>query len=88
MEAAGEDGDDDLGPSMMKNILRVNMKQQDTLSEQELIDLIWVALVAGYDTTASSLGFLIHELAANPGKQEKLYEELLECGLQPDQVCV
>jgi len=34
------------------------------------------ALVAGIDSTASTAAFLVHHLAANPEKQQKLYEEI------------
>ena len=30
----------------------------------------------GIDSTASTAAFLVHHLAANPEKQEKLYEEI------------
>ena len=33
-------------------------------------------LQVGIDSTASTAAFLVHHLAANPDKQEKLFEEI------------
>ena len=34
--------------------------------------------VAGYDTTATSIAFLLYNLTLNPEIQEKLYEEIVD----------
>ena len=34
--------------------------------------------LAGYDTTATSIAFLLYNLALNPEIQEKLYEEIVD----------
>ena len=34
------------------------------------------SLVPGIDSTASTAAFLVHHLAANPDKQQKLYDEI------------
>ena len=34
--------------------------------------------LAGYDTTATAIGFLMYLLALNPDMQQKLYEEIEE----------
>ena len=34
--------------------------------------------IAGYDTTATSIAFLLYNLSLNPEIQEKLYEEIMD----------
>ena len=34
--------------------------------------------LAGYDTTATAIAFLMYLLALNPEMQQKLYEEIVE----------
>ena len=34
--------------------------------------------LAGYDTTATSIAFLLYNLALNPEIQKKLYEEIVD----------
>ena len=34
--------------------------------------------IAGYDTTATSIAFLLYNLALNPEIQEKLHEEIVD----------
>ena len=34
--------------------------------------------VAGYDTTASTIAFLLYNLTLNPEIQEKVYEEIID----------
>ena len=34
--------------------------------------------IAGYDTTATSIAFLIYNLTLNPEIQEKLHEEIMD----------
>ena len=36
------------------------------------------AIMAGIDTTSSTLAFLLYDLAVNPDHQEKLYNEIVE----------
>ena len=42
--------------------------------------------IAGYETTATSIAFLLYNLAMNPGIQEKLHEEIIN--VAGDQVLV
>lgn len=48
------------------------------LTEEEIIAQSVVFLLAGYETTASTLTYCIYELAMNPDIQQRLYEEIHE----------
>ena len=53
------------------------------LTTDEILGQAWVFLIAGYETTATTLGFMSHNLAVNPDCQERLYDELITA-LGPD----
>ncbi|XP_057604859.1 cytochrome P450 3A12-like isoform X2 [Hippopotamus amphibius kiboko] len=56
-----------------------NSKEVDThnaLSDLELVAQGIIFIFAGYETTSSSLSFLIYELATHPDVQQKLQEEI------------
>ena len=53
------------------------------LSEDEIIAQCWVFLLAGYETTATTLAFMSHELALHPNCQQKL-NEYLRSAFGPD----
>ena len=42
----------------------------------EIVPQLMIFLPAGYDTTATSMTFLLYNLALHPEIQEKLYEEI------------
>jgi hypothetical protein len=46
------------------------------LTEDEIVAQGWVFMIAGYETTATTLSFCSYELALNPECQEKLFEEI------------
>ncbi len=46
------------------------------LTEQEILSQAILFLLAGYETTATTLTFLTHSLALNPECQDKLYNEV------------
>ena len=51
------------------------------MSEEEIMGNAMIFFVAGYDTTASTLQFLVYELAVNPEIQERLIQEIDDvCG--------
>ncbi len=63
--------------------------QHDASARERLLDRIINMIVAGYETTATTLNWIIYLLAANPGVQQKLREEILRDRLYvnpPDQV--
>jgi len=48
------------------------------LSPSELFSNAFIVLAAGFETTATALGYCTYRLAAHPDIQEKLNEEILE----------
>uniref|UniRef100_A0A667I3Y6 unspecific monooxygenase n=1 Tax=Lynx canadensis TaxID=61383 RepID=A0A667I3Y6_LYNCA len=56
-----------------------NSKEMDThkaLSDLELVAQSIMLIFAGYETTSTSLSFLVYELATHPDVQQKLQEEI------------
>ncbi|XP_046945330.1 cytochrome P450 3A12 isoform X1 [Lynx rufus] len=56
-----------------------NSKETDThkaLSDLELVAQSIMLIFAGYETTSTSLSFLVYELATHPDVQQKLQEEI------------
>ncbi|XP_035577947.1 cytochrome P450 3A12-like [Zalophus californianus] len=56
-----------------------NSKEIDTykaLSDLELVAQSIIFIIAGYETTSTSLSFLVYELATHPDVQQKLQEEI------------
>ncbi|XP_047569460.1 cytochrome P450 3A12 isoform X3 [Lutra lutra] len=56
-----------------------NSKEMDThkaLSDLELVAQSIIFIFAGYETTSTSLSFLLYELATHPDVQQKLQEEI------------
>jgi cytochrome P450 len=47
------------------------------MTEDEILSNCWLFYTAGYESTANTLSFAAHELALNPEKQDKLYEEVM-----------
>eukprot|EP00005_Dracoamoeba_jomungandri_P000077 CAMPEP_0174252770 /NCGR_PEP_ID=MMETSP0439-20130205/2144_1 /TAXON_ID=0 /ORGANISM="Stereomyxa ramosa, Strain Chinc5" /LENGTH=282 /DNA_ID=CAMNT_0015333393 /DNA_START=139 /DNA_END=983 /DNA_ORIENTATION=+ len=50
----------------------------NTLSEQEIKNNLFIFFLAGHETTASTLSFAMAILAQHPEEQEKLYQEVME----------
>jgi len=48
-----------------------------SLTEDEINAQCWVFLLAGFETTATTLGFMSYALALHPECQEKLYKEVV-----------
>ena len=55
--------------------LRVDKKTKP-ISEDALVATAMVLLIAGYDTTSTTLSYLSYDLSKNPHVQEKLQEEV------------
>ena len=46
------------------------------MTEEEILAQAMLFVLAGYDTTASTLAFLLHSLMENPDVQQTLYEDI------------
>lgn len=50
-------------------------KENEGFPKRTILPNLWTFFIAGHDTTATSLAWLIHELAKSPQIQEKIREE-------------
>ena len=66
-----EDGDNDDGNDNGQKEKRIKDVGYD-----QVISTAGILLVAGYDTTATTMSYVFYELAINPGCQDTLFEEL------------
>ncbi|KAK3870708.1 hypothetical protein Pcinc_024089 [Petrolisthes cinctipes] len=55
-----------------------NSTNKQALSDRSIVSQSILFLVAGYDTTASTLSFCSYELAKNPREQQRLRNELID----------
>jgi len=62
---SGERGED-----ILSLLLDATDEDDSALSDQELRDQVMTLLFAGHDTTTSTVAFLFHELARNPGDHD------------------
>ncbi len=51
-------------------------KEKLELTENEIMSQAFLFLLAGFETTATTLTFLTHTLATKPEIQEKCFEEI------------
>ena len=54
------------------------------LEEIDILATSLLFILAGSETTSSTLSYLFHELALNPECQQRLYEEIKSCGQSVD----
>ena len=59
-----------------ENDMKLNHKRRKQVDEMSIVSTAMVLLVAGYDTTAISLSWLVYQLANHPEIQSKLQEEI------------
>ncbi|KAI0263473.1 cytochrome P450 [Gloeopeniophorella convolvens] len=67
------------GKDIMSVLLRANASEdpRSRLTDNEVIDQISTLLLAGHDTTASSLTWYLWEVAKNPESQVRVREEII-----------
>jgi len=71
-----KDIDEDIKKDV-ENIKKSIKKRDYKLEEIDILGTSLLFLLAGYETTASTLSYLLHELSLNPECQQKLYEEIM-----------
>jgi len=71
-----KDVDEDIKKDV-ENIKKSIKKQDYKIEEIDILGTSLLFLLAGYETTASTLSYLLHELSLNPECQQKLYEEIM-----------
>ena len=49
---------------------------QTGLTKEEIVGQGFIILIAGYETTATTLQYLTYNLTMNPDVQEKIFEEI------------
>ncbi|KAF8348726.1 cytochrome P450 [Amanita rubescens] len=78
------DRNNDAGAALLKNLVRSNAKEfgSDMLTDDEIVSDTFVFLLAGHETTARVLCFMVCLLALHPEAQAKVYAEA--CKLWPE----
>jgi len=80
--ASGETLDDG-NKDLLSYLIKVSYKEGQALDVDELLDHITTLILAGYETTATTVSFAIHSLAHHSDIQTQLRKELLEFGREP-----
>ena len=70
---------DDRGDDIISWLI-ADQETGDGLSDQEVRDQIVSLIAAGYDTTASAMGWAVAELARHPERVDKIRAEMLDAG--------
>ncbi len=60
---------------ILSGLLRASAENADGLSDEEIRDQLVTLLFAGHDTSASTVAFVLHELARRPNLVDRLREE-------------
>ncbi|ORZ15313.1 cytochrome P450 [Absidia repens] len=76
--AAENDNRDEKDRDLLTLMLDSNQNETTAMSDEELLTNLCVFFLAGHDTTAYSLTFMIYELAVNQDIQEKARKEAID----------
>jgi cytochrome P450 len=83
-EASSVSKDSVKGKDFLSLLLRANMAHDlpptEKLSDHDVMSQISTFVVAGHETTSTSLSWTLHALTLHPEVQDKLREELLSVG--------
>jgi len=63
---------------------KYGVKIDRKLTTDEIVSMCQIFLLAGYDTTATSMAYAVHNLAIHPEVQKKIQEEIDEYGLSEE----
>ncbi|MFI8101422.1 cytochrome P450 [Streptomyces sp. NPDC086023] len=74
--AAGAGVDGDPGQDLLTLLAEAESAEDGTFDASELRDQVLIFLLAGHETTATSLAFALHLLARHPEEQDRAREEV------------
>jgi cytochrome P450 len=74
--AGGSDSTGEDGTDLLSLLARATDEDGDRLAASEIRDQVLIFLLAGHETTATSLGFAMHLLARHPDEQARAREEV------------
>ncbi len=77
-----------LGDDILSLMLNVTDEDGQPMSDDELKDELMTLLVAGHETTATSLAWSFYWLEKNPEVKEKLLQEINSLGKNPDPITI
>jgi cytochrome P450 len=80
LDARNKTDSKDVDEDIKQDIEKLKLSDKKREFKIEEIDILATSLLfilAGYETTASTLSYLFHELSLNPECQEKLYQEIV-----------
>jgi cytochrome P450 len=60
---------------LASHLLHVRYNDERPLTDEEMLDMLTVLVLAGLDTTRGELGYLFHHLAQHPGDRHRLIAE-------------
>ncbi|MEU4269701.1 cytochrome P450 [Streptomyces sp. NPDC026092] len=75
-EAGGAAAGDDEAQDLLTLLAEAESAEDGSFDAQELREQVLVFLLAGHETTATSLGFALHLLARHPDQLERAHEEV------------
>ncbi|OEJ29937.1 cytochrome P450 [Streptomyces agglomeratus] len=74
--AAGQDAGDGGGQDLLSLLVEAESAEDGSFDASELREQVLVFLLAGHETTATSLGFALHLLALHPEQRKRAHEEV------------
>ncbi len=74
--AACRAGDPRYEGTILEMLVAARDQEGAGLTDEEINDEVLTLLIAGHETTATTLAWALHHLASNPAAQQRLFEEL------------
>ncbi|KIJ55488.1 hypothetical protein M422DRAFT_151985 [Sphaerobolus stellatus SS14] len=85
----GRSDDGDLQNDLLRRLVEATMLEKDPkkrLTDEEVLSNVFIFLIAGSETSAHTMSFVLAHLALYPDKQEKVYEEVRNVWSQDEDV--